>query len=98
MYFLYFLNQFLVDQKIESQIIIDDNCGHSISPLALEAINNQFKNEDMVLIFTDNNLEFDLGIIVIPNNYSIKEVIISSRSNKPIAYNFVYPTKCIVKS
>ena len=52
----------------------------------------------MVLIFTDNNLEFDLGTIVIPNNYSIKEVIISSRSNKPIAYNFVYPTKCIVKS
>ena len=61
-------------------------------------INNQFKNEDMVLIFTDNNLEFDLGTIVIPENYSIKEVIISSRSNKPIAYNFVYPTKCIVKS
>ena len=38
-------HQFLVDQKIESQIIIDDNCGHSISPLALEAINNQFKNQ-----------------------------------------------------
>ena len=38
-------HQFLVDQKIECQIIIDDNCGHSISPLALEAINNQFKNQ-----------------------------------------------------
>ena len=38
-------HQFLVDQKIESQIIIDDNRGHSISPLALEAINNQFKNQ-----------------------------------------------------
>ena len=38
-------HQFLVDQKIASQIIIDDNCGHSISPLALEAINNQFKNQ-----------------------------------------------------
>ena len=38
-------HQFLFDQKIESQIIIDDNCGHSISPLALEAINNQFKNQ-----------------------------------------------------
>ena len=38
-------HQFLVDQKIESQIILDDNCGHSISPLALEAINNQFKNQ-----------------------------------------------------
>ena len=38
-------HQFLVDKKIESQIIIDDNCGHSISPLALEAINNQFKNQ-----------------------------------------------------
>jgi len=38
-------HHFLVDQKMESQIIIDDNCGHSISPLALEAINNQFKNQ-----------------------------------------------------
>ena len=38
-------HHFLIDQKMESQIIIDDNCGHSISPLALEAINNQFKNQ-----------------------------------------------------
>jgi len=38
-------HHFLVDQKMESQIIIDDNCGHSISPLALDAINNQFKNQ-----------------------------------------------------
>ena len=38
-------HQLLVDQKIESQRIIDDNCGLSISPLALEAINNQFKNQ-----------------------------------------------------
>jgi len=38
-------HHFLIDQKMESQIIIDDNCGHSISPLALDAINNQFKNQ-----------------------------------------------------
>ena len=37
-------HSFLSDQKIKSQLIIDDNCGHSISPLAIEAINNQFKN------------------------------------------------------
>ena len=37
-------HNFLIDQKIESQIIMDDNCGHSISPLAIEAINNKFKN------------------------------------------------------
>jgi len=61
-------------------------------------INNQFKNEDIVLIFTDNNLEFDIGTILIPKNYSTKEVIIYGSSNKPIAYNFVYPSKCIVKS
>jgi hypothetical protein len=30
---------------MESQIVIDDSCGHSISPLALDAINNQFKNQ-----------------------------------------------------
>ena len=61
-------------------------------------INNQFKYEDIILIFTDNNLEFDIETILIPKNYSTKAVIISSSSNKPIAYNFVYPTKCIVKS
>jgi phospholipase/carboxylesterase len=37
-------HSFLSDQKIKSQLIMDDNCGHSISPLAIEAINNQFKN------------------------------------------------------
>jgi phospholipase/carboxylesterase len=37
-------HSFLLDQKINSQLIMDDNCGHSISPLAIEAINNQFKN------------------------------------------------------
>ena len=37
-------SKYLIDQKIESQLIIDDNCGHSISPLAIEAINNKFKN------------------------------------------------------
>ena len=37
-------HSFLSDQKINSQLIMDDNCGHSISPLAIEAINNQFKN------------------------------------------------------
>ena len=37
-------HNFLIDQKIESQIIMDDNCGHSISPLAIEAINNKFNN------------------------------------------------------
>ena len=37
-------HSFLSDQKINSQLILDDNCGHSISPLAIEAINNQFKN------------------------------------------------------
>ena len=37
-------HNFLINQKIESQIIMDDNCGHSISPLAIEAINNKFKN------------------------------------------------------
>ena len=36
-------HNFLINQKIESQIIMDDNCGHSISPLAIEAINNKFK-------------------------------------------------------
>ena len=61
-------------------------------------INNQFKNENIILIFADANLEFDLGKIIIPDNYSTEEIIISSASNKPIAYNFVYPTKCIVKS
>ena len=38
-------HDFLIDKKMESQIIIDDSCGHSISPLALDAINNQFKNQ-----------------------------------------------------
>ena len=37
-------HSFLSNQKINSQLIMDDNCGHSISPLAIEAINNQFKN------------------------------------------------------
>ena len=37
-------HSFLSDHKIKSQLIMDDNCGHSISPLAIEAINNQFKN------------------------------------------------------
>ena len=37
-------HNFLINQKIESEIIMDDNCGHSISPLAIEAINNKFKN------------------------------------------------------
>ena len=37
-------HSFLSDQKIKSQLIMDDNCGHSISPLAIEAINNLFKN------------------------------------------------------
>ena len=38
-------HDFLIDKKMESQIVIDDSCGHSISPLALDAINNQFKNQ-----------------------------------------------------
>ena len=37
-------HSFLSDQKINSQLIMDDNCGHSISPLAIEAIINLFKN------------------------------------------------------
>ena len=61
-------------------------------------INNQFKYEDIVLIFTDDNLEFNLGTIVIPKNYSTKEIITFSKSNKPIAYNFIYASKCIIKS
>jgi phospholipase/carboxylesterase len=38
-------HDFLIDKKMESQIVIDDSCSHSISPLALDAINNQFKNQ-----------------------------------------------------
>jgi phospholipase/carboxylesterase len=38
-------HDFLIDKKMKSQIVIDDSCGHSISPLALDAINNQFKNQ-----------------------------------------------------
>src|SRR6056300_1686959 len=37
-------HSFLSDHKIKSQLIMDDNCGHTISPLAIEAINYQFRN------------------------------------------------------
>lgn len=98
-----FISPLLGDDRIKFKPFVKSDTKNSVIDSYFDnsfvtKINNQFKNEDMVLIFTDNNLEFDLGTIVIPNNYSIKEVIISSRSNKPIAYNFVYPTKCIVKS
>jgi len=98
-----FISPLLGDDRIQLKPFVKSDTKNSVIDSYFDnsfvtKINNQFKNEDMVLIFTDNNLEFDLGTIVIPNNYSIKEVIISSRSNKPIAYNFVYPTKCIVKS
>ena len=37
-------HSFLSEHKLDSQLIMDDNCGHSISSLAIEAINSQFKN------------------------------------------------------
>ena len=37
-------HSFLSEHKINSQLIMDDNCSHSISSLAIEAINSQFKN------------------------------------------------------
>ena len=36
--------EIIADASFRDQIILDDNCGHSISPLAIEAINNKFKN------------------------------------------------------
>ena len=36
--------KFLASQKISSKIILDENCGHTISPLALNAINDLYKS------------------------------------------------------
>ena len=98
-----FISPLLGDDRIQLKPFVKSDTKNSVIDSYFDnsfvtKINNQFKYEDIVLIFTDNNLEFNLGTIVIPKNYSTKEVIISSRSNKPIAYNFVFPTKCIFKS
>ena len=37
---------FLESQNISSKIVLDENCGHSISPLALSAINQLYKSWD----------------------------------------------------
>ena len=98
-----FISPLLGDDRIKFKPFVKSDQKNSVLESYFDntfvaKINNQLKYEDIVLIFTDNNLEFDLGTILIPKNYSTKEVIISSGSNKPVAYNFVYPTKCIVKS
>ena len=36
--------KFLASKKISSKIILDENCGHTISPLALNAINDLYKS------------------------------------------------------
>jgi dipeptidyl aminopeptidase/acylaminoacyl peptidase len=35
---------FLDNKKIPSKIILDENCGHSISPLAINGINQLYKS------------------------------------------------------
>ena len=37
-------NSFLESKKFSSKLVLDDNCAHSISPIALDEINKLYEN------------------------------------------------------
>lgn len=95
-----FISSLLGGERIVLKPFIKSNTKNSIVETYFDnkfilKINNQFTYEDIILIFTDNNLEYDLGKIFVPSNYSTNKIIVSDKSNKPFVYNFIYPSKCI---
>ena len=61
-------------------------------------INNQIKNEKIILITEENNTIFTFGKINFGSNYTYTKININSSNNKPKYLKFYYPKKCLPRS
>ena len=61
-------------------------------------INNQIKEEKIILITEENNTIFTFGKINFGNNYTYTKININPINDKPKYLKFYYPKKCLPKS
>ena len=61
-------------------------------------INNQIKNEKIILITEENNTIFAFGKINFGNNYTYTKININPTNNKPKYLKFYYPKNCLPRS
>ena len=61
----------------------------------IENINVQMINQNIVILSSEDNLNYDFGQIIVPKNYSYKKILSKDNSDKPFYYFFYYPSKCL---
>ena len=61
----------------------------------IENINAQMINQNIAILSSEDNLNYDFGQIIVPMNYSYKKILSKDNSDKPFYYFFYYPSKCL---
>ena len=64
----------------------------------VDKINKLLKEDNIILLITENNDIFDEGSIIFDYNYDYQTINLNPADDKPFELKFYYPKKCLIKS
>ena len=64
----------------------------------VDKINKLLKEDNIILLITENNDIFDEGSIIFDYNYDYQAINLNPADDKPFELKFYYPKKCLIKS